>query len=171
MRLKDSPPLPHNFSYGPSLMRLPTEIQFRDPSPSDFWRSYASQSLDPWTTNNLRFEFDWTASAVYGIWFSSTDRVKHDFRAFLSLRSTALWKTLLNVKKWNIQANTTSVAPPFTIVLFASLKLKLHLFFSYFNLIFRCSPLFSSKKPQWNRTTLAPPPPPPSPPAYPKTFG
>ena len=162
-------PSPHNFSYASSLTRLATQIQFRDPSPSDFWRSYASLSIHG--RNNLRFKFDWTFRGFSSIRnFILIDRSSKTWLQSISVTSiycTPENSSKCKKKKRNIQANTTSVTPPLIIVLFASLKLKLNLFISYFNLIFRRFPLFSSKKPQWNRTTLTAPPPPP-PHAYPQ---
>lgn len=132
MRLEDSPPLPHNFSYGLSLVRLPMQIQFPDPSPSEFWRSYASLSIHG--QNNLRFEFDWTFCGFGSIRnLILIDRSSKTW--LLSISIISIYCTPENSpkrKKRNIQANTTSVAPPFIIFLFASLKLKFTpLFFSF----------------------------------------
>ena len=80
-------PSPHNFSYASSLTRLATQIQFRDPSPSDFWRSYASLSIHG--RNNLRFKFDWT------------------FRGFSSIRNFILIDR--SSKTWLQSISVTSI--------------------------------------------------------------
>lgn len=141
MRLQDSPPLPHNFSYAPSLTRLATQIQFRDPSPSDFWRSYASLSI--LGRNNLRFEFDWTFLS-----FGSKRNLilidrssKTWLQRLLSLRSTAFRKM-----KYSGQYYLSSTSSYHCTLCFSETEITP--LFSYFNLIFRRFPLFASKKPQ-----------------------
>ena len=145
-------PSPHNFSYAPSLTRLATQIQFRDPSPSDFWRSYASLSIHG--RNNLRFEFDWTF-----LGFGSKRNLilidrssKTWLQRLLSLRSTAFRKM-----KYSGQYYLSSTSSYRCTLCFSETEITP--LFSYFNLIFRRFPLFPRKSRNNGIGPRYPPPP------------